>query len=134
MRQIKSAIMYFICIAYFLDGLNLYSLPDSDRQILKTLDPSTTAQLDLLSTHQMAYLFTTVCVVCFGLTMWGKVHIAYGLMTFLVLFWALLFLVSWAITGYWQSIYNGAQYFLTTAVLVMCSKIVETPTREGGNK
>lgn len=122
----KSKIMYLVCVAYFLSGLNLLS-NNIPRSVLKKADPSITAHLTLASVHQVGWFFMIVTPICFALTLLKKVHWAYGIMTFVLFFWALLYLLSWAETGYWRSIYGAANYFLVVGILVLCSRIVEMP-------
>lgn len=122
----KSKILYLVAVAYFLSGFSTYGtkIPTST---YKQLDPSVTAHLNLLSLHQIGLLFMITSAVAFVLTLFKQVNLGYSLMTFVLMFWTLLYVQSWIQTGYWQSIYGIANYLLTTGILILCSRIVEMP-------
>ncbi len=132
----KSKIMYVVCIAYFISGLNVYNTK-VPLDLLKQVDPSITAHVTILSLHQIGLVFMGMSLLCAALTRFKKTEVAFGLMTFLLTFWAMLYMVSWAQTGYWQSIYGIANYALVCTMLILISRIVEMPknlqnhTKEG---
>lgn len=128
-------IMWLICFSYFLSGLNLwYTPPQITKKLLEMADPGTTAQLNLFSIQFYGMFFMVVCVICFALTLVRRTHWAYGIMTFVITFWALLYLVSWAETGYWRSVYDASGYFLTTGLLLLCSDWTDPLFKKGGSK
>lgn len=120
----KTKILYLVCFAYFLAGLNVYrtKIP---KELIVQADPSVSAHLRLFSFHQIGATFMLVTAVCVLLALTKRVARAYSMMTFLLMFWALLYVVSWSDTGYWQSVYGMANYALTASILILCSKIAE---------
>jgi hypothetical protein len=123
---VKEKVLYLICVAYFLSGLNVYKIT-APEALLVQVDPGVTAQLRLFSFHQISLLFVVVTVLCALLAWRGAVNLAYGILTYLIVFWMLLFVISWIQTGYWQSIYNVGNYAMVAGVLFLVSRVVETP-------
>jgi hypothetical protein len=118
--------MYIVCVAYFLAGFNVYNTKISVA-LYEQLDPSLKAHLHLFTVHQIGLIFMLATISAALLTAFKKVDLAYALMTFLLTWWTLMYVVSWIQTGYWQSIYGIANYALTAAILVLVSRVVEMP-------
>lgn len=123
----KSKILYVVAVAYFISGYKVYTTPNVSLALIRKLDPSITAHTDMFTLHQIGLIFMVATVLASGLAFKGKVSLAYGLLTFLLVWWGLLYIVSWIQTGYWQSLYGAVNYALTSTVLILCSRIVEMP-------
>lgn len=122
----KNKIMYVICVAYFVAGYSVYTLK-VPLDLIRQADPSITAHTDMFTLHQIGLIFMASTIFAALLTFRGKSEWAYTQMTFLLTWWALLYLVSWAQTGYWQSIYGFVNYALTAIIVMLCSRIIELP-------
>jgi hypothetical protein len=132
---IKSSILLVICIAYFISGFQVYNISAPSLAAVRAADPSITAHTDLFTLHQIGLIFmitTTIAGIC-ALT--HKATWGYSLMTFVLVWWASLYIVSWVQVSYWQSVYGFVSYGLTAFILILCSKIVEFPVgmRESAN-
>jgi hypothetical protein len=123
---VKSKILYLICIAYFVSGYSVYTTK-APLALIRQADPSITAHTDIFTLHEIGLVFMIGTSVSIILGLLKKVEWAFSLMTFIITWWALLFLVSWARTGYWQSIYSFVNYALVASLLIMVSNIVEMP-------
>lgn len=123
----KNKILYAFCMLFFLAGFTTYDTPSASRALIRQVDPSITAQTNMFTLHQIGLLFMAVSLVCTVLAVLNRPNLAYGLMAFLLTWWSLLYIVSWVQTGYWQSIYGIFNYGLNVAILILCSKIVESP-------
>lgn len=126
----KNKILYAFCLLFFLAGYTTYDTPPASRALIRQVDPSITAHTNMFTLHQIGLLFMAVSLVCTVLAVLKKTNLAYGLMSFLLTWWSLLYIVSWVETGYWQSIYSIASYGLNVVILILCSKIVEAPNGE----
>jgi hypothetical protein len=123
----KSKILYVICLAYFISGFAAYNISVPSLELLRKADPSITAHTDLFTLHQIGLIFMISTTIAALLTLKNKVEWGYSLLTFVLSWWAMLYLVSWAQTGHWQSVYGFVNYGLITMVLILCSKIAEMP-------
>ena len=123
----KNKILYVIALAYFISGFQVFTTPDVSLTLLRQADPSITAHTDMFTLNQIGLIFMSSTALAAVLTWRGKVAWAYSLLTFLLSWWGLLYILSWIRTGYWQSLYGVVNYGLTAAILILCSKIVELP-------
>jgi hypothetical protein len=122
----KAKILYVVCVAYIVAGISTYNTK-VPTNVLKELNPGLSAHLNMFTVHQIGVMFILVSLLSIVLAAFKKVHLAYGLMTYILAFWSLLYLVSWIRTGYWQSVYGMANYMFVAVILIMCSRIVEMP-------
>lgn len=125
--MVKNKILYVICVAYIVAGWSVYTTPPTSLDIIRQADPSITAHTNMFSLHQIGMIFMATSVLAILLILWKKVNLAYAIMTFLLVWWSLLYLVSWSQTGYYQSVYGFVNYALTASLLILCSRIVEMP-------
>lgn len=123
----KTKILYVIAVAYFVSGYKVYTTPDVSLALIRQLDPSITAHTDMFTLHQIGVIFMLSTVLAAGLAFKKKIGLAYGLLTFLLVWWGLLYVVSWIQTGYWQSAYGLVNYAFTATILILCSRIVDIP-------
>lgn len=123
----KSKILYAFCLLFFLSGYTTYITPDVSLDLIRQADPGITAHTDMFTLNQIGLIFMIVSLVCTILAVLKKTNAAYSIMTFLLTWWSLLYIVSWVQTGYWQSIYGLLNYGLNVVILILCSKIVEMP-------
>lgn len=122
----RAKILYLVSLAYLIAGFSVYNI-HVPRSTLKLADPSLTAHLRLFTVHEIGLLFMLVSLGCILGTAFKKVDYAYSVMTFLIVFWTSLYLLSWAQTGYWKSIYGVANYALVSGILILCSRIPDMP-------
>ncbi len=122
----KSKILYAICFAYFLSGYSVYTTK-APLELIRQADPSITAHTDMFTLHQIGLVFMIATVLSSLLLFKNKADWAFSLMTFVITWWALLFILSWIQTGYWQSIYGAANYGMVAIILIMVSRIIEMP-------
>lgn len=124
----KSKILYLVCLAYFISGFQVYNTSVPSLKLLRQADPSITAHTNIFTLHEIGLVFMLSTAVCAAITLfWNKSQLGYSIITFLLTWWGLLYLVSWIQTGYWQSIYGTVGYGLTVSILILCSRIVESP-------
>lgn len=122
----RAKILLLLSLIFFLSGIALFSLPIPAAAL--AADPTLHAHLRLMSVNQIAWLFTLVGG--FGvltslfkrLITWG-----YSALMFVNMFWFLLYMLSWAETGYWRTIFAAAQSGLIIGTLWIASNIVEFP-------
>lgn len=123
----KGLILLVVCIAYFVAGHSVYTTPVTNLDVIRQLDPSITAHTDMFTLHQIGLIFMITSVIAVLLGLFRRLEWGYGLMTFLLVWWSALYLVSWYSTGYWQSIYGFINYGLTASLLILVSRLVEVP-------
>lgn len=127
----KNKILYLVCLAYFISGFQVYNTSVPSLKLLRAADPSITAHTNIFTLHEIGLVFMIATVVAAALThFWKRSQWGYSLITFLLTWWGLLYLVSWAQTGYWKSIYGAVGYGLTVSILILCSRIVDAPKGE----
>lgn len=137
----RSKILYLIAAAYFLAGFRVYQIKATTDQ-LKAADPTVQAHLDLLTVHQVGWLFMGTAIVSAGVVLyedmaphakWAvrlkSIAFGYSLMTFVLMFWTALYALSWVENGDWHALYGIGNYGLTVGILLLCSKIVELPDK-----
>ncbi len=125
---LKRKILYVICLAYFVAGWSVYHTPDVSLDLIRQADPSIVAHTDLFTLNQIGLIFMITTVVSAAIVaFYSRCDWSYGIMTFLLTWWSLLYILSAIQTGYWQSLYGFVNYGLTAMVLILCSKIVDTP-------
>lgn len=123
----KTKILYLISLAYFISGYHVFTTSDVSLALIRHADPSIVAHTDMFTLKQIGAIFMMATVAAVLMTLDKRSEWAYGLLTFLMAWWSLLYVVSWIQTGYWQSVYGFVNYGLVAAILVMCSKIAEMP-------
>lgn len=124
----RNKILYVICLAYFVAGWSVYTMPDVSLDLIRQADPSITAHTDMFTLNQIGLIFMIASTVAVLLAVFKKkTDWGYSLMTFVLVWWSLLYIVSWYQTGYWQSIYGLVNYGLTATILILCSRIIEMP-------
>jgi hypothetical protein len=139
--EVRAKILYLVSAAYFLAGFQVYQIKATTAQ-LKAADPTVEAHLNLFSVHQIGLLFMTTSVVAAGIVLYEElaphaslaiklreISFGYDLMTFVLMFWTMLYGLSWIENGDWHAVYGIGNYGLTVGILLLCSRIVELPDK-----
>jgi hypothetical protein len=126
----KALVLYALCIGYFVAGFNVLNIGATDLALLRQADPGITAHTDIFTLKQIGWFFMIVTILCAILGFLKKVNWGFSILTFVLTWWACLYLVSWAQTGYWESVYGFINYGISALILVLVSRLVDPPTIE----
>lgn len=126
----RGKMLWIMSMLFTLSGFNVLTSGFTTQQL--KMDPGTTAHFKLMTPHEAGWLFMLVGlfgVVC-AIKKWYNA--GYGGFLGLSVFWGLLYFESWALTGYWRSVWGATLYALVAAILWVSKNVVELelPTKK----
>lgn len=129
--SVRAKILLLVSVIFALSGFSILLSPFP--LAYYAVDPSIHAHLAIMSVKFIGWMFLSVGLFGSISAAFQKTVLGYGALMFVSTYWLLLYLVSWAETGYWRSIFGAAQYLMFVGVLAVASGVVEIPKKVAKN-
>lgn len=115
----KAKVVLLLGFVFMMSGLSI--LTSNIPAAAFKADPSIKAHLQLVGLMGAAWIFTISGLASAVLAFTRRFDVAYLILMGLSMWWGLLYIVSWATTGYWRAIWGCTLYFLIAGVLWVTS-------------
>lgn len=126
--SIRATILLLLSLIFFMSGLSILMSPFPASYA--KFDPSIHAHLEVMTVTQIGWLFISLGIIGVVSALVKSLRMCgYSAFMFVSTFWMWLYLVSWAETGYWRSVFGAVQYLLFVGVLWASSRVVEVPRK-----